>query len=140
MESVHVSLILRARGDEIVTTFGKRLKEARAQRKLTQNEVAGKLGLDFTTISKYENNKSQPDNEILRELASMYEVSLDWLLTGQLNGDKPSNQIFVDGIPEPLTDDEAKHLLDSLEMFRLLKAKRNNQLHKLSKQKQKPIP
>jgi transcriptional regulator with XRE-family HTH domain len=108
-----------------VTTFGKRLKEARTHRQLTQNEVAGKLGIDFTTISKYENNKSQPDNEILRELASMYEVSLDWLITGQAAGMKSINQILVNGLMEPLTDEEASHLLDSLEMFRLLKAKRN---------------
>jgi transcriptional regulator with XRE-family HTH domain len=121
-----------------VTTFGKRLKEARAHRQLTQSEVANKLGLDFTTISKYENNKSQPDNEILRELASMYEVSLDWLITGQLGGEKPSNQIYVDGVREPLTVEEAQHLLDSLEMFRLLKAKRSNQTNKQAKQK--PIP
>jgi transcriptional regulator with XRE-family HTH domain len=107
-----------------VTTFGKRLKEARTHRQLTQNEVAGKLGIDFTTISKYENNKSQPDNEILRELASMYEVSLDWLITGQEAGDKSANKILVNGLMEPLTDEEARHLLDSLEMFRLLKAKR----------------
>jgi transcriptional regulator with XRE-family HTH domain len=119
-----ISLILRARGDETVTTFGKRLKEARTHRQLTQNEVAGKLGIDFTTISKYENNKSQPDNEILRELASMYEVSLDWLITGQEAGDKSANKILVNGLMEPLTDEEARHLLDSLEMFRLLKAKR----------------
>ncbi len=110
-----------------MTTFGKRLKEARTHRQMTQNEVAGKLGIDFTTISKYENNKSQPDNEILRELASMYEVSLDWLITGQLNGGKPSNQIFVDGVLEPLTHEEARHLLDSLEMYRLLKAKRQKE-------------
>jgi transcriptional regulator with XRE-family HTH domain len=108
-----------------VTTFGRRLKEARTHKQLTQNEVAGKLGIDFTTISKYENNKSQPDNDILRELASMYEVSLDWLISGQLSGDTPPNKILVDGVLEPLTDEEARHLMDSLDMFRLLKAKRN---------------
>jgi transcriptional regulator with XRE-family HTH domain len=113
-----------------VTTFGKRLKDARTHRQLTQYEVAGKLGIDFTTISKYENNKSQPDNEILRELASMYEVSLDWLITGQLSDEKSSNKILVDGVLEPLTDEEARHLLDSLEMFRLLKAKRNKDKEK----------
>ncbi len=114
-----------------MTTFGRRLKEARTHRQLTQNEVANKLGIDFTTISKYENNKSQPDNDILRELAGIYEVSLDWLISGEMDGEKkPSNKIYVDGRLEPLTDDEAKHLLDSLEMFRLLKAKRKRNADK----------
>ncbi len=107
-----------------MTTFGKRLKRARSNKMLTQNEVAGKLGIDYTTISKYENNKSQPDNEILRELAALYEVSLDWLISGQANQGKPVDTICVDGVLQPLSRDEALHLIDSLEMYRLLRAKR----------------
>jgi transcriptional regulator with XRE-family HTH domain len=121
-----------------VSTFGTRLKKARNNKRLTQNEVADQLGIDFTTVSKYENNKSQPDNDTLRELAAMYEVSLDWLLTGQLNEGKSLNRIWVDGKPEELTDEEALHLLESLEMFRLLKAKRTKE--KYSARKQKPTP
>jgi transcriptional regulator with XRE-family HTH domain len=108
-----------------MTTFGTRLKQARKGKRLTQNEVAGQLGIDFTTVSKYENNKSQPDNETLRELAVLYEVSLDWLLTGQMGEGVSANRIWVNGQPEELTDEEALHLLERLEMFRLLKAKRN---------------
>lgn len=111
-------------------TFGKRLKQARHQKRMTQNEVADKLGIDFTTISKYENNKSQPDNDILREMASLYEVSLDWLLLGEQNGksgEGAGNRIYVNGVQENLTDEEARYLLDSLEMFRLLKEKRKRE-------------
>ncbi|WP_051318234.1 helix-turn-helix domain-containing protein [Cohnella thermotolerans] len=113
-------------------SFGSRLKQARNGKHLTQNQVAAKLGLDFTTISKYENDKSQPDNEILRELAGIYEVSLDWLLTGdrpQKDKEQPEspNRLCIGGECEDLTDEEAKHLLDSLEMFRLLKAKRERE-------------
>lgn len=118
-----------------MSTFGTRLKQARTRKKLTQNDVADKLGIDYTTISKYENNKSQPDNEILRELADMYEVSLDWLILGQFNTSSPSNKIYVDGVLESLTDEEARHLMESLEMFRLLKAKRVKDLHNANKQK-----
>lgn len=107
-----------------MTTFGKRLKQARSNKKLTQNEVAGKLGIDYTTISKYENNKSQPDNEILRELADLYEVSLDWLISGQVKPGRPVDTICVDGVLQPLSRDEALYLIDSLEMYRLLRAKR----------------
>ncbi|MBN2980027.1 MULTISPECIES: helix-turn-helix domain-containing protein [Cohnella] len=110
-------------------TFGTRLKQARNRKRMTQNEVADKLGIDFTTISKYENNKSQPDNDILREMASLYEVSLDWLLAGGKkaeSGEEAGNRICVGGIRENLTDEEARYLLDSLEMFRLLKEKREH--------------
>lgn len=111
-----------------MTTFGTRLKQARANKKLTQHEVADKLGIDYTTISKYENNKSEPDNEILREMAVIYEVTLDWLISGQVPSGKPGDAIYVDGVLESLTQDEARHLIDSLEMYRLLRAKRENDL------------
>lgn len=107
-----------------MTTFGTRLKQARKSKRLTQNDVADHLGIDFTTISKYENNKSQPDNETLSEMAGLYEVSLDWLVTGKMPSGVSANRIWVNGQPEELTDEEALHLLESLEMFRLLKEKR----------------
>ncbi|MDG0808321.1 helix-turn-helix domain-containing protein [Cohnella rhizosphaerae] len=110
-------------------TFGKRLKLARQEKHMTQNDVAGALGVDFTTISKYENNRSQPDNEILRELASIYEVSLDWLLTG-VDKEPPSaepNRFVLQGVEEALTEEEAGHLQEQLEMYRLLQEKRKKE-------------
>ena len=108
-----------------MTTFGTRLKQARKSKSLTQYEVAARLGIDFTTVSKYENNKSQPDHETLRELAGLYEVSLDWLVTGSSSqAAAAANRLWVGGRPENLTDEEALYLLESLEMFRLLQAKR----------------
>jgi len=60
-------------------SFGARLKEARKKIGLTQSEVADIIGIDDTTISKYENNKSEPDNDTLNKLANLYKVSVDWL-------------------------------------------------------------
>lgn len=107
-------------------TFGMRLQQARKTKQLTQIQVAGVLGIDFTTISKYENDKSQPDNSTLQKLANLYDVSLDWLLTGELSSDTKllRNKIYIEGNLEELTEEEAAYLKDSLEMFRLLKAKR----------------
>jgi len=109
-------------------TFGTRLRQARNKKLHTQSQVAQLIGIDFTTISKYENDRSQPDNETLRELASLYDVTIDWLLTGDQGGKQAShNLLCVDGAQESLTDEEARHLKDSLEMFRLLKAKREKE-------------
>ena len=60
-------------------SFGKRLKKARTAKKLTQSEVADKLGIDDTTVSKYENDRSEPDNETLTKLADLYEIKIDYL-------------------------------------------------------------
>lgn len=108
-------------------TFGARLRSARNSKRLTQHQVADTLGLNFTTISKYENDKSQPDNEILQKMSVLYDVSIDWLLTGETGGSAASGgraKMYFGGQVEELTEEEAEHLRDSLEMFRLLKEKR----------------
>ncbi|WP_127579053.1 helix-turn-helix domain-containing protein [Paenibacillus koleovorans] len=109
-------------------SFGARLKKARNSKRMTQHEVAKYLGLNFTTISKYENDKSQPDNDTLQKLSQLYDVSIDWLVLGdaQPSPDKPNGKpmVYLDGEMMHLTEDEARHVRDSLEMFRLLKEKR----------------
>jgi transcriptional regulator with XRE-family HTH domain len=110
-----------------IMTFGARLRSARNSKRLTQHQVADTLGLNFTTISKYENDKSQPDNEILQKMSVLYDVSIDWLLTGETGGSAASGgraKMYFGGQVEELTEEEAEHLRDSLEMFRLLKEKR----------------
>jgi len=61
-------------------SFGSRLKEARSRKRLTQAEVAKILGIDDTTISKYENDKSEPDNETLKKLLTLYGVNWGFVL------------------------------------------------------------
>lgn len=59
---------------------GERLREAREQRHLTQDELASILGLGQSQMNKYENNKSEPSPEIIGRLARELEVTADWLL------------------------------------------------------------
>lgn len=79
----------------ITMSFGQRLKQSRKNAKLTQEQVSKKLGLDYSTISKYENNHSEPDNETLQKMAEMYGVTVGFLITGStdnLPADKNEHQ------------------------------------------------
>jgi transcriptional regulator with XRE-family HTH domain len=60
-------------------TFGEKLRRARKNKGLKQEEVARIVGIDDTTLSKYENNKSEPDNETLQKLIDLYGISADFL-------------------------------------------------------------
>lgn len=60
--------------------FGKRLRELRLKKDLTQADLAKIIGLGESTISFYESNKRQPDYEILTKLATFFNVSTDYLL------------------------------------------------------------
>ena len=61
---------------------GKKLKDARIQSGLTQENVAEKINVSRQTISNWENEKSYPDIINIIELSNLYSISLDVLLKG----------------------------------------------------------
>lgn len=57
-----------------------RLKALRTQNDLKQTELANKLGVQSSAISKYENGQLEISNELLIKLADIFDVSTDYLL------------------------------------------------------------
>lgn len=60
--------------------FASRLRSLRLENKLTQKELAKKLNMQNTAISKYELGEREPDIETFNKLAKFFDVSLDYLL------------------------------------------------------------
>jgi transcriptional regulator with XRE-family HTH domain len=62
-------------------SFGKRIQQLRREHGLTQRLVASKLGIDFTYLSKLENDRGEaPGEETIRGLAAILEVDAEELL------------------------------------------------------------
>lgn len=112
-----------------MATFGERLKSLRKTHNYTQDELASKLYLDKSSISKYEHNKTIPENEVLRKIADLFDVTIDYLLCrtdipsyqvieGTLNGKRfkatveASESYNIDGIE--LTSSEFEEFLNKL--------------------------
>lgn len=55
------------------------LKDLRKTKKLTQKQLATQIGLTTTAVSKYELGESVPPLDVLRILASVFGVSIDYL-------------------------------------------------------------
>ena len=64
--------------------IGKQIKKYRSEMKLSQDELAEKIFVSRQTISNWENNKSYPDVKSLLLLSSLFNVSLDILIKGDL--------------------------------------------------------
>lgn len=62
------------------TELGKRLKMIRIENKLTQEEFGKPYNLKKSTISQYESGASRPDDELKKQIALDYNVSLDYLM------------------------------------------------------------
>ena len=67
--------------------LGERLKKIRKDKKITQDEIAGFLGVKRQTYSAYERGVSVPDSLTLKKLADYFEVSTDFFF--QNSEDKP---------------------------------------------------
>lgn len=55
-------------------------KELRKRMGLTQKELADKIHVDQSTVSKWEQDKAVPDIQTLSLLSSFFNVSIDFLL------------------------------------------------------------
>jgi len=62
---------------------GNTIKQLREMRKLTQAELAGKIGVSGKTVSKWETAKGLPDISLLQPLAEALGISLIELMNGE---------------------------------------------------------
>lgn len=70
----------------------KNLKQLRAAKGISQQKLAGILGISQQSINKYENHNVEPDIATLIALANYFETSIDYLVgrqtdTARIHGD-----------------------------------------------------
>ncbi|AFY78951.1 MAG: helix-turn-helix transcriptional regulator [Hydrococcus sp. C42_A2020_068] len=72
-------------------SFGHLIRQARKDKGYSQRELAEKLGLDFTYLSKLENNRADypPKEEVIRALATHLDLDAEELIF--LSGRIPQN-------------------------------------------------
>lgn len=63
-----------------MVNFCNTLKALRIQKDMTQAQLAQKLGLTKSVISAYENGLRMPSYDVLIHIASIFDVSTDYLL------------------------------------------------------------
>lgn len=63
-------------------TFGEKLKQLRSDKGFTQEELAQRLYVSRTAISKWESGRGFPNIESLKALATCFSVTVDELLSG----------------------------------------------------------
>lgn len=62
-------------------TFGEKLKKLRTDRGLTQDELAEKIFVTRTAVSKWESDRGYPNIESLKAIARFFSVTVDELLS-----------------------------------------------------------
>ena len=95
-----------------MSTFGKRLKQARLLKELSQEEFGSLLGLTKQSISRVENDKIFVSKEILCNMIVNFNLNINFLLTGK-------GQMFISDEVESATSKSEI----ALEVEKILKEK-----------------
>jgi transcriptional regulator with XRE-family HTH domain len=102
-------------------TFGQKIRELRKAKKLGQRAVAAEVGINFTYLSKIENDKVDfaafPSEETIRKLASVLDGDVDELL------------LMAEKIPDHIR----KRVLEKPDAFRMIASLDDKSLDRLVK-------
>ena len=63
-----------------MATFGKRLRECREAKGLSQQDLAGQMKTSYTVIGKYERDEMLPSIEVAKKLAKLLDTTVGYLL------------------------------------------------------------
>lgn len=82
-------------------TFGEKLKKARKESGLSQEQLSEKLVISRSAVAKWESDKGMPDIENLRAIAKLLNISLDYLLD-------ENETVSLNELKEPINLDDYK--------------------------------
>lgn len=103
-------------------SYGERLKYLRNERDMTQEEISEQLNISRSTYARYETSDTQPDFETLIKLSSIFNVTIDYIVSG---GSHSNEDFYKDSYRKDLE----KQLVD-LEKY--YNSKKEELLFKLS--------
>lgn len=73
-------------------TLGEKIKKARKEHRLSQEQFAEKLCVSRSAVAKWETDKGTPDIENLKAISSLLNVSIDYLLD---DGEKEITEVVT---------------------------------------------
>ncbi len=88
--------------------IGKFLQELRKEQRLTQEQLAQKLAIERTNISKWEKGRSVPNAEYLFQLQELFNVSINEILYGERKN--LNNQNEIDIVPINIMKDSKRKI------------------------------
>ncbi|EPP0809183.1 helix-turn-helix domain-containing protein [Listeria monocytogenes] len=95
--------------------FANMLKKLRKNENLTQDQLASKIGITRDTLANYETGRREPDFTTLKNIASYFEVSTDYLLG---RDEIDNSDLLAAHIDNDLTEDERIEIEKYLKFIR----------------------
>ena len=87
--------------ENLKTKLGRRIKNLRKDRNITQEQLAEMINMDITSLSKIETGRNYPQSETLERISDALNVDVDKLF--QFNN-RLCPKDYVDGINKNIRD------------------------------------
>ncbi len=100
-----------------MATFGKRLRECRDAKGLSQQNLAKQMSTSYTVIGKYERDEMTPSIEVAKNLAKLLETTVGYLLgeTDEVNVLKDPDMLKRLNDIAALPDADKSHILYTID-------------------------
>ena len=91
----------------ITMSFSKRFIQLRKERHLTQQQMADTVGIHITQVKRYEAGQAQPSVELLKKIATAFNVTTDWLIFSEGERELPNElQLKFEAVSQMSEDDQ----------------------------------
>ncbi|MET3047444.1 helix-turn-helix domain-containing protein [Flavobacterium covae] len=99
--------------------FGKKLRERREFKGLSQQELAKKIGSIHTVIGRYERDEMKPSIEVVKNLAEALDTTVGYLLDESNNSELLKDSLMMERLNEinQLTEKDKECVLSLLDAF-----------------------
>jgi transcriptional regulator with XRE-family HTH domain len=106
------------------------LENLRDSKGWSKTEVARRLGIKtVSTYANWEYGIRTPDKDMLAKIAKLYDVSIDFLITGKKERFPENENLFYFN-REGLTDEDLEHLKEHIEFLKKKSKQYNDENNK----------
>lgn len=91
----------------IAMSFPARFLQLRKDNNLTQQQMADKVGIHITQVKRYEAGQAQPSIELLKKIATAFNVTTDWMIFEDGERDLPKGlQLKFEAVSQMSAEDQ----------------------------------
>lgn len=90
--------------------IGKFIAECRKSKKLTQSELANKLGVTEKSISNWENGRNMPDLSLFNSICNELEITINELMCGEKLEQKNYQKKLEENLINVIVDEKKKNI------------------------------
>ena len=100
-----------------MTTFGKKIKECREAKGLSQNELAKAIEVHHSIIGKYERDEVKPSIDVVKKMAAALDTTAGYLMGESKNTSALKDQAMLKRINDinNLPEEDKKYILYAID-------------------------